>query len=229
MKTLCVLQHTEAEFLGLMEDHLESRAIRFHYARPFTQGGSVPAGAGKFDGLVILGAGPLGIVSGNLLPSLGPELRLAKDFLARSLPVLGIGVGACILAAAGGGGAEEAPLRFAVGNARRVTADALAGHLPASYPFAAYLRDRPVLPSAATILAVDEADEPALFRLGDNCLGFLGHPGVKSAMIEDLVMEFDEAPRDVAEGLARLRTVQGAIATALSDIMVGVIKTTHLM
>ncbi len=29
MKTLCVLQHTEAEYLGLMEDHLEGRNIRF--------------------------------------------------------------------------------------------------------------------------------------------------------------------------------------------------------
>ncbi len=229
MKTLCVLQHTEAEFLGLMEDHFESRAIRFHYVRPFTAGSTVPRGASGFDGLVILGAGPLGIVSGHLLPSLGPELRLAGDFLARGLPILGIGLGACLLATAAGGGAQEAPLQFRVGEARRVVATALDGHLPDRYPIAFYMRDRPIPSKEASILAVNDAGEPALFQINGNCLGFLGHPGVKSAMIEDLVMEFDEAPEATAEGLEQLRAAQGAIASALSDIMVGVIKTTRLM
>lgn len=229
MKTLCVLQHTEAEFLGLMEDHFESRAIRFQYLRPFTARGTVPEAAGGFDALMLLGAGPLGIVSGNLLPSIGPELRLARDFLGRGLPILGIGLGACLLAVAAGGGADEAPLRFTVGTARRVRADALGGYVPAIFPVAVYMRDRPILPADAEVLACDETDAPVLFRLRDNCLGFLGHPGVKSAMIEDLVMEFDEAPEGVEEALPRLRAAQGAIAAALSDIMVGVIKTTHLM
>ncbi len=229
MKKLCVLQHTEGEFLGLIEDHFESRAIGFHYVRPFTAGGMVPPGADGFDGLVLLGAGPLGIVSGDLLPSLGAELRLARAFLQRGLPVLGFGIGACLLAVAADGGADEAPLRFVVGTARRLAATALGGHLPAGFPLAVYMRDRPVLPADAKVLAVDETDAPALFQLRGNCLGFLGHPGVKSAMIEDLVMEFDEAPEGVAETLAGLRAAQGAIAAALSDIMVGVITATRLM
>jgi GMP synthase-like glutamine amidotransferase len=229
MKTLCVLQHTEAEFLGLMEDHLESRAIRFHYVRPFTVGATLPREAGPFGGLILLGAGPLGIVSGQLFPSLAAELRLTEDFLKRGLPVIGIGIGTCILAVAAGGGAEEAPLRIGVGTARRAIPDALCGHLPERFPVAVYMRDRPVLPRAAQILAIDEAGAPALAQLGGNCLGFLGHPGIKSAMIEDLVMEFDESPENVADGLAQLRAAQAAIAAALSEIMVGLIKLTHLM
>jgi GMP synthase-like glutamine amidotransferase len=229
MKTLCVLQHTEAEYLGLMEDHFESRAIRFRYVRPFTAGGSVPRDAGGFDGLVILGAGPMGIVSGPLFPSLAAELRLAGDFLRRKLPVIGIGIGACMLATAAGGGAEEAPLRFSVGNAHRAVPGALAGRLPETYPAALYMRDQPVLPAAAQVLARDDEAAPALFQIGGNALGFLAHPGIKSAMIEDLVMEFEEAPPGVAEGLARLRAVQGALAAALGDIMVGVVQTAHLM
>jgi GMP synthase-like glutamine amidotransferase len=228
MKKLCVVQHSEAEFLGLLEDHLESRAIRFQYLRPFA-GGVLPSGADGFDGLVLLGAGPLGIVSGHLLPSLGPELRLARDFLTRGLPILGFELGACLLAAAAGGGADEAPLLFSIGTARRLTAQALSGHLPASFPFASYMRDRPLLPKDAEVLAVDERDQAALFGVRGNCLGFLGHPGVKSAMIEDLVMEFDEAPEDLAQALVRLREVQGAIAASLSEIMVGVVMATHLM
>jgi GMP synthase-like glutamine amidotransferase len=229
MKTLCVVQHTEAESLGQIEDHLEGRSIRFQYARPFAAGGSVPRDAGDYAGLVLLGAGPLGIASGDLVPSLAAEFRLVEDFLKRDLPVIGIGLGSAILAVAAGGGAADAPLRFIVGEARRATRDALAGHLPQRHPIAVYMRDRPVPPAGAAVLAIDDVGAPAIFRIGDNCLGFLGHPGIKSAMIEDLVMAFEEAPEDVADGLRRLRGAQAEIAAALSEIMVGVIKTTHLM
>lgn len=229
MKTLCVLQHFESDYLGLMEDHFEGRNIRFRYCRPFTPGGTVPATAEDYDGLVILGAGPFGIVSGNLVPSLGPELRLTRDFLARGLPVIGIGVGACILATAAGGGADEAPLRFTVETARSVAPQALGGRLPQAFPAAVYMRDRPVLPKDAKVLAVGEAGEPLVFQIGHNSFGFLGHPGIKSAMIEDLVMEFDDVPDNTAEMLERLRAAQGDIAAALGDIMVGVIDVTHLM
>jgi GMP synthase-like glutamine amidotransferase len=229
MKTLCVVQHVEAEYLGLIEDHLEGRGIRFHYARPFAAGGGVPSEAGDDGGLILLGAGPLGIVSGALVPSLAAEFRLAEDFLRRGLPVIGIGLGSAILAVAAGGGAAEAPLRFTVGEAQRIVPDALAGHLPDRHPVAIYLRDRPVLPASARVLAIAGEGMPAIFQVGDNCLGFLGHPGIKSAMIEDLVMGFDETPEDVADGLAQLRAAQAAIAAALSEIMVGIVKTAHLM
>jgi GMP synthase-like glutamine amidotransferase len=229
MKTLCVLQHLESDYLGLMEDHFEGRNIRFRYCRPFTPGGAIPATAEEYDGLVILGAGPLGVVSGSLIPSLGPELRLTRDFLTRGLPIIGIGIGACILATEAGGGVDEAPLRFVVDTARRVVPQALGGHLPETFPIAVYMRDRPVPPADANILAVDSAGEPVLFQIRDNCLGFLGHPGIKSAMIEDLIMEFDEVPEGTAETLTDLRAVQHQIAGALGKLMVGLVELTHLM
>ena len=230
MKTLCVLQHVEAEYLGLLEDHFEGRNIRFRYCRPFTPGATVPSSADEFDGLVLLGAGPQGIVSGNLIPSLGAELRLTRDFLERGLPVIGIGVGACILSTAAGGGAEEAPLRFALDNARRIVPGRarrpFAGNVPGRGLYArssgsARLRPR--------FWRSTRSDEPVLFQFRDNCFGFLGHPGIKSAMIEDLIMEFDEVPDDTAETLAALRAVQGDIAAALAAIMVGLVEMTHWM
>jgi GMP synthase-like glutamine amidotransferase len=186
-------------------------------------------GAEGNDGLVLLGAGPKGIVSGDLIPSLGAELRLTRDFLDRGLPVIGIGIGACILSTAAGGGAEEAPLRFTLDDARRIVPDALNGHLPQTFPVAVYMRDRPVLPSDAKVLAVGDGDEPLVFQLRNNCFGFVGHPGIKSAMIEDLIMEFEEVPEGTAETLAALRAAQGEIAAALGAIMVGVVDITHLM
>jgi GMP synthase-like glutamine amidotransferase len=229
MKTLCVVQHIEAEYLGLMEDHFEGRNIRFRYCRPFTPGTRIPATTEEFDGLVLLGAGPLGVVSGPLIPSLGSELRLTRDSLDRRLPVIGIGAGACILTVAAGGGAADAPLRFTVETAHRMAPEALGGHLPQTFPVAVYMRDRPVLPVGAEILAVGATGEPLLFRLRGNCLGFLGHPGIKSAMIEDAIMEFEEVPEGTAETLADLRARQGEIAAVLGEIMVGLVELTHLM
>jgi GMP synthase-like glutamine amidotransferase len=164
-----------------------------------------------------------------LIPSLGPELRLTRDFLDRGLPVIGIGVGCCILTTAAGGGADDAPLRFTVERARRTVPGALNGHLPESFPAAIYMRDRPVLPAGAEVLAAGAGGEPVLFRLRGNCLGFLAHPGAKSAMIEDLIMEFEDVPENTAETLAALRAAQGEIAAVLGDIMVGMIELTHLM
>lgn len=229
MKTLHVLQHVEAEHLGLLEDHFECRNIRFRYCRPFAPGAAIPATAEDSDGLVLLGAGPKGIVSGDLIASLGSELRLTRNYLDHGLPVIGIGVGACILSAATGGGAAEAPLRFTLDNARRRFPDALDGHLPQTFPIAVYMRDRPILPDRAKILAVGAQDEPAVFQLRDNCFGFLGHPGIKSAMIEDLIMEFDEVPGNTSETLTALRAAQSEIATALHATMIGLIDATGLM
>ena len=229
MKTLCVLQHVEAEYLGLIEDHFEGRNIRFRYCRPFTPGASVPLNADDSDGLVLLGAGPKGIVSGDLIPSLGAELRLTRDYLNRGLPVIGLGVGASILSAAAGAGAEERPLRFALDQARRIVPDALNGDLPEIFPTAIYMRDRPFCRAMPRCWPWAPAMSRYFFQLRDNCFGFLGHPGIKSAMVEDLIMESDEVPENTAETLVELRAAQSEIVAALSAIMVGVVDATGLM
>lgn len=229
MKTLCVMQHAEAEYLGLMEDHFEGRNIRFAYKRPFAAGGTVPESPDGYDGLMLLGGGPYGAVSGHLLPSLAPELRLTAAFLDSGLPVVGIGLGAAILAVAAGGGAAEAPLRFHVETARRQKNSALDGHMPAHFPLAVYLRDKPDLPEDAEILAIGEHGEPLVFSLRGNCLGLIGHPGMKSGMAEDLIMEFAETPENTVDALADLRGAQAGIAAALSELMVGIVRHTGLM
>jgi GMP synthase-like glutamine amidotransferase len=228
VKTVCAAQHVEADYLGLIEDHLEARSIRFRYSRPFVPGGRVPASADGYDGLFLLGGGSFGVVSGPLLPSLGAELRLTTDFLTRGLPVVGIGLGAIVLAVAAGGGVVEAPLRFEVGSARRVDPEALAGYLPEVLPYAMYLRDRPVLPAEGRPLALTPSGEPAVFLAGTG-VGFLGHPGIKLGMVEDLVMGSDDAPPDITAGLDELRGRQAGIADALTAIMVGLIEQTGLM
>src|SRR5690606_10690345 len=195
MKHVSVVQHTQSEWLGHIEDHLEGRGIRFSYFRPFTAGGKLPDVSVLGDGLILVGGGPWGAATRErLLPTLDAEIRLARACLMLEKPVIGFELGAQILAIAAEGAAEEAPLELKVGEARRTKEGALGGFLPQRYPNVVYMRDRPVPPDYAEVLAVDEAGLPALFQIGKNAFGFSGHPGVRRAMIEDLIMEFEEAP-----------------------------------
>ena len=86
-----------------------------------------------------------------------------------------------------------------------------------------------VEPQASEVLAVDEAGRPAVFQTGSNALGFVGHPGFKTAMAEDLIMEFEECPDNPAPNLERLQLMVREIEDALVSLMTGIIKVTGLM
>jgi len=229
MNLLNVVQHTSADYLGLIEDHLEGRRIRFRYFRPFTEQGTVPGPGDSCDGLVLLGGGPWGSAGGRNVPTLQQEITLARAMLDMGKPVLGIGLGAQILAIAAGGSSEPAPLAFEVGHAVRAVEGALAGFMPPRFPHVLYMRDRPTLPADAEVLATDEQGRAAVFQVGVNALGFCGHPGFKTAMAEDLIMEFEEAPADPAPKLQQLQLLVPEIEDSLVPIMTGIIKVTGLM
>jgi GMP synthase-like glutamine amidotransferase len=221
---LHVVQHTSAEYLGLIEDHLEGRGIRFRYYRPFTGKVALLAPAFVTHGLILLGGGPWGSAGVRDVPTLVAEVALARACLARNLPVVGIGLGAQILSLAAGGGVDAAPLEFVVTTATRTDDGALNGYLPAAYPLAVYMRDWPRPPDDAAILARDRSGRPALFRVGERGFGFAGHPGLKVAMVEDLIMEFEESPAGIDSPLRALRQAQRALEDALVPIMTGLVQ-----
>ena len=152
MKILSVIQHTSAEYLGLMEDHLEGRQIRFKYYRPFVEGNPMPDRDAFGDGLVLLGGGPWGAAGVRDVPTLADELTVTKSCLMQGKPIIAIGLGATILAMAAGGSVKSAPFTFSVGEAKRVKDDALNGYLPETFPHVVYMRDAPVLPDYAESL-----------------------------------------------------------------------------
>ena len=230
MNVVAVLQHTAGEYLGLMEDHLEGRRIRFQYFRPFAGGkGKLPTPDLPADALFLLGGGPWGSAGRRDLPTLDEEIRLARTMLQQGTPVVGIGLGAQILALAAGGASEPADFVFECRMARRTDADALNGYLPERFPQVVYMRDRPVPPAGARILAEDESGRPAVFQVGNNAYGFVGNPGIKLGIIEDLVMEFEEVPGNTAAGLEQLRGLQNRIEDDLVPIMTGLVQCTNLM
>ncbi len=224
MKLIHVIQHTSAEYLGLIEDHLEGRGLRFKYYRPFTEQKAMPPVDAMHDGLILLGGGPWGSAGARDVPTLDAEVKLARACLMREWPVIGIGLGAQIVALAAGGRSEPAPLQFELGVANCTHAQALNGYLPASFPFALYMRDWPVPPEYAAVHARDAAGRALLWQIGARAFGFAAHPGLKVAMVEDLIMEFEESPADPGAALTQLRGTQRAIEDALVPIMTGLVQ-----
>lgn len=229
MNVVAVIQHTSGEYLGLMEDHLEGRRIRFQYFRPFAGGGKLPAADLAADALMLLGGGPWGAAGTRDVPTLKEEIELTRARLEEGTPVIGIGLGAQILALAAGGSVAATDFTFAIGRVTRCDDDALNGFLPEEFTQVVYMRDWPVPPHDAEILATDAAGRAAVFQVGNNAYGFAGHPGIKLGMVEDLVMEFEEVPENAAAGLEFLRAQQAQIEDELVPIMTGLVQCTSLM
>ena len=143
--------------------------------------------------------------------------------------IIGFGLGAQILAVAAGGGSESSEFVFEISPITRTEEGALNGYLPETFTQVVYMRDRPVLPATAAVLAIDPAGRPAVFRIGDNAYGFLGNPGIKLGMVEDLIMEFEEVPDGAAEKLGELAARQREIEDELVPIMTGLVQCTSLM
>ncbi|MBS0268146.1 MAG: hypothetical protein JSS54_04090 [Proteobacteria bacterium] len=230
MKHVTVIQHTQSEWLGHIEDHLEARGVRFGYCRPFAAGGMLPKPMTIGDGLILVGGGPWGTASpDHLLPSLAEEISLVRACLMLNKPVLAMGLGAQILSLAADGRTEPAPLTFTVGKGRRIVRDALESYLPEAFPQIVYMRDRPIPPDYADVLAVDEQGLPTAFQIGKNVFGFNGHLGLRRAMIEDLIMEFELHPENTNVELQALTRVSAEIEDALVPIMTGIVRLTHWM
>jgi GMP synthase-like glutamine amidotransferase len=228
MNVVAVIQHTAGEYLGLMEDHLEGRRIRFQYFRPFAAG-RLPTTQVPADALVILGGGPWGAAGSRDLPTLAQEVEITRQHLEEGTPVVGIGLGAQILSLAAGGRVESRELTFELLTATRIRDDALNGYLPETFNQVVYMRDWPVLPQHAVVLAEDNLGRPAVWQVGKNAYGFSGNPGIKLGMVEDLIMEFEEVPADTAGQLEKLRALQPILADELVPIMTGLVQCTSLM
>ena len=91
------------------------------------------------------------------------------------------------------------------------------------------MRDWPVPPDVATVLAEDELGRPAAWQIANNAYGFCGNPGIKLGMVEDLIMEFEEVPVDTAGQLEQLRALQPVLEDELVPVMTGLVQCTSLM
>src|SRR5262249_12848523 len=96
MKKLLVVQHVAHELLGTLNPLLKNAGFRLRYVNFARHPDAQPALDG-YHGLVVLG-GPMSVNDADQLPHLITEMKLIEAAMSRNLPVLGICLGAQLIA-----------------------------------------------------------------------------------------------------------------------------------
>ena len=219
MRRAVVLQHTPTEGPGRVAELLAARGMACD-VRALHRGDPVPAALGDGELLIVMG-GPMGVADAGspAYPFLAPEIALLAACVARDQPVLGICLGAQLLAA--GAGARVYPNTRPGPDGRPVPArevgwgeidlvgagrePVLAG-LPERPPVLHWHGDTFDLPAGAVHLASTPLCRNQAFRLGRRQVALQFHCELDPATIGTWVREDANYVRDAngPDGGARI-------------------------
>ena len=132
MEEVLVFQHDPFEDLGFFAEVLDREKTSYRTLRLFH--GEMPAEDWRRVGALILLGGPMGVGDEEAFPFLRWEKRIIGAALDESVPILGICLGARLIAAALGAPVYEGPVREIGWNPISITThgqvDSLLGYLP---------------------------------------------------------------------------------------------------
>ncbi len=208
MAKVYVLQHHPVEILGSIADALESAALAWQYVRIF-DGHPVPTSIKGAGGLIVMG-GPMGVYQTDRYPWLADEMKLIQDAVAHKRPVLGVCLGAQIVAAALGAKVERNPAGKEIGwHPVRLEAaardDRLMRGLPDTFTPFHWHGDIFGLPAGAVSLASSDKTPCQAFRFADNVYGLQFHIEVTPESVAAMAAEW---PRELdKEGIAGDRMI----------------------
>jgi GMP synthase (glutamine-hydrolysing) len=186
MSRLMVFQHVAAEPLGTLHARIRARGhrIRFHN---FQRHPDAQPSVDRYHGLIVLG-GSMNVEDLHRHPHLKTELRAIEAALRQGKPVLGICLGAQLLAHVLGAPVGR-HVQHEIGWYDLMTTeygrvDPVLGHLGEQAPVFQWHACTFDLPSGAVQLARTETCEQQAFRFGSNAYGFQFHLEANTAMIE---------------------------------------------
>ena len=186
MPRLLVFQHVAAEPLGTLDPLIRARGhrIRFHN---FERHPNAQPSVDRYRGLIVLG-GPMNVEDQAHRPHLKTELLAIEQMLSQGKPVLGICLGAQLLAHVLG-----APVRrhecpeigwYDLELTKTGRSDPVLGALGSRSPVFQWHGRTFDLPSGAAQLARTQTCEQQAFRWGENAYGFQFHLETDAALIE---------------------------------------------
>ena len=229
MTRFLAVQHTFSEFFGALEPQWEMRDIAFNYVRTVA-GQDVAGTPSQFDALWLLGAA-WPIADAARCPWVTDEIRLLRAFQKSARPVVGLGGGAHVLAAAHGSALFAEPLHAAYfTTAHGVLADDPLAQAVDGRRVLVLVNGRAELDAALTPVAVDDAGRWIAFRAPRPGYGLLFRPELKPGMLEDMVMEEGrEVPEDMASLIATAREAWSALQATSERVAVALVQALDLM
>jgi GMP synthase-like glutamine amidotransferase len=178
-----VLQHVAWEPAGLIAEVARERGLRLELRR-LDQGAAVPS-IDEVAGVIAMG-GPMGVRDAPSLPFLAAEMTLLRAAVERDLPVLGVCLGAQLLAAVLGARVENGGVpEVGIGQVH-LTMDGrndpvLGGDGP-TVPVVHWHEDTFELPVGVVHLAESALCRNQAFRAGQRAYGFQFHVEVDRAL-----------------------------------------------
>ena len=203
-----MIQHVPHEGAGLIASLASERGIDLRVHR-MDLGQALPDVA-ALGGLVVMG-GPMGVYEGDRYPILRLEQELLAQAVDRGLPVLGVCLGAQLLAAALGGRVYRGPIfEIGAGTVEVTEAgrnDAVLGAELDPIPVVHWHQDTFTLPPGAVHLAASARYPHQAFRAGRRAYGFQFHVEVDVAVAEEWRPEL---PADVELTPAQQLAIEAA-------------------
>ncbi len=186
MPRLLVFQHVAAEPLGTLDPLIRARGhrIRFHN---FERHPEARPSVDRYRGLIVLG-GPMNVEDQHRRPHLKTELRAIEDALRQEKPVLGICLGAQLLANVLGAPVRRHEQReigwYPLETTDAGCRDPVLGVLGHGAPVFQWHSRTYALPAGAHQLARTATCEQQAFRWGRAAYGFQFHLEADAALIE---------------------------------------------
>lgn len=186
MSRLLVFQHVAAEPLGTLDPLIRRRGHRIRFVN-FERDPDAQPDIDRYRGLIVLG-GPMNVEDQARRPHLRTELKAIERALSQDKPVLGICLGAQLLAHVLGAPIRRLP-RPEIGwydltTTEHGRSDPVLGALGSGAPVFQWHGCNFDLPSGAQHLARTEDCEQQAFRVGSNAYGFQFHLEMDAALIE---------------------------------------------
>jgi GMP synthase (glutamine-hydrolysing) len=177
MRRLLVFQHSAREPLGILDPLLRRAGFRVRYVN-FSRQPDATIDVSRYNGLIVLG-GPMNVDRQDRHPHLATEIAAIREALARDIPILGICLGAQLLAAALGANVRPHSVReigwYRLDPTAAAQSDRLCRHFDGSqhvFQWHAYTFD---LPPGAVHLASTPTCPNQAFRYGDRAYGLQFH------------------------------------------------------
>lgn len=186
MPRILVFQHVAAEPLGTLDPLIRRRGHRIRFVN-FEREPDAQPSVDRYRGLVVLG-GPMNVEERAKRPHLMTELRAIERMLELGRPVLGICLGAQLLAHVLGAPVRRID-RPEIGWYPLTTTDAgrldpVLAPLGATAPVFQWHGRHFEVPATAVHLARTDSCEQQAFRYGDNAYGFQFHLEMDQPLIE---------------------------------------------
>lgn len=185
MRKLLVCQHVPHEILGTLNPMLKRAGFRIRYVNFGRHPDAQPTLDG-YDGLVVLG-GPMSAYDEERLPHLAVEMKLIECAMQRNLPVLGICLGAQLVARTLGARVYANHIKeigwYDVAPSDDAEADPLFEAFDAQEKLFQWHGDTFEIPQGATHLAWSRQCNNQAFRYGANVYAFQFHLEVDEPMI----------------------------------------------